>query len=191
MPETLTAVDISKALAIKGYMQPAELEWLANQATTHERIAEIGAYYGRSTRALCDHAVGKVHTYDDFYGPRDLAMDWRTRGIIREVFDKNLADHLESGLLIVHDEDHETLEPLGLFDMIFIDGSHEYFDFKHDLEIWIPHITEGGMLCGHDYDIAYPGILRALAETFAPNQTIVAPNTTIWYAVARGQNDSH
>jgi predicted O-methyltransferase YrrM len=191
MPETLTAVDISKALAIKGYMQPAELEWLANQATTHERIAEIGAYYGRSTRALCDHAAGKVHTYDDFYGPRDLAMDWRTRGIIREVFDKNLADHLESGMLIVHDEDHGTVEPLGLFDMIFIDGSHEYFDFKHDLEVWIPHISEGGMLCGHDYDISYPGILRALAETFAQNQTVVAPNTTIWYAVARGQNDSH
>src|SRR5437899_5812943 len=42
-------IDISKALAIKGYMQPSELEWLANEATTHERIAEIGAYYGRST----------------------------------------------------------------------------------------------------------------------------------------------
>src|SRR6266403_223088 len=118
MPELQTAIDISKALVIKGFMQPPELEWLATQAITHERIAEVGSYYGRSTRALCDHTLGKVHAYDDFYGPRDLAMDYRSRLIIREVFDKNMADHLESGKLLVHDEDHETLEPDGLFDMI-------------------------------------------------------------------------
>lgn len=186
MLETIAAVDISKALAIKGYMQPPELEWLATQATTHERIAEIGSYYGRSTRALCDHTIGEVHAYDDFYGPRDLAMDYRNRMIIREVFGKNLADHLESGKLIVHDEDHETLEPLGVFDMIFIDGGHEYFEFKHDLEVWMPHITDCGLLCGHDYDLAYPGILRGLAEVFGPANIAVAPGTAIWYAKRAG-----
>lgn len=184
---TLEAVDISKALAIKGYMEPRELEWLATEAAKHERIAEIGSYYGRSTRALCDHTPGKVHAYDDFWGPRDVAMDYRTRGIIREIFDKNLADHIESGKLVVHTEDHETVEPNGLFDMIFIDGSHDYWDFKRDLERWIPHVSAGGMICGHDYDLSYPGILRALVEVFAANQFTTAKDTTIWYAQARAE----
>lgn len=185
MPEILTAVDISKALVIKGYMQPAELEWLAAQATTHERIAEIGSYYGRSTRALCDHTSGKVHAYDDFYGPRDMAMDYRNRMLIRENFYKNLADHLESGRLIVHDEDHEAVEPAGMFDMVFLDGGHEYFEFKHDLDTWMPSVAPSGLLCGHDYDLAYPGILRALGEVLGPSRVAIAPNTTIWYAMLR------
>jgi hypothetical protein len=178
-------IDISKALAIKGYMNPPELEWLAQQASTHERIAEVGSYYGRSTRALCDHTLGKVHAYDDFYGPRDAVMDYRTRLIIRDVFDTNMTDHLVSGKLLVHDADHEVVQPDGLFDMIFIDCSHEYFDFKRDLDKWIPHLTPNGLLCGHDYDISYPVILRALTECFGPTHHTVAPNTTIWFTQSK------
>jgi hypothetical protein len=182
VPDTATAVDISKALTIKGFMHHSELTWLAEQASTHERIAEVGAYYGRSTRALCDNTSGKVHTYDDFWGPRDIVLDWRTRTSLREEFNKNLADHIESGRLIVHGVDHGSVEPAGLFDLIFIDGSHEYFEFKKDLETWIPYLTPDGTISGHDYDLGYPGVLRALAEVLGDGHFALVPDTTIWYA---------
>lgn len=177
----MTAVDISKSLPIKGYMEPPELEWLAQQALTHERIAEIGSYYGRSTRVLCDHAAGNVHAYDDFYGPRDAVIDFRARALIGETFEKNLADHIASGKLIVHEDDHASVDPDGFYDMIFIDGGHEYFDVKRDLEKWGPHLAEGGLICGHDYGIAYPGLLMALFEHFGDRTIQVPPGTTIWY----------
>jgi len=186
MPEIAEAVDISKALAIEGFMQPLELEWLAREAQSHKRIAEVGSYYGRSTRALCDHAQGEVHAFDDFFGPRDIAIDYRKRMMIFQTFCKNLDAYLEpGGKLIVHDEDHDLVKPEGLFDMIFIDGSHEYFDFKRDLEKWIPYLADGGLLCGHDYDLAYPGVLQALFETLGNGCVAVAPQTTIWYGQAK------
>ena len=167
-------------------MQPSELEWLARQASTHNCIAEVGSYYGRSTRALCDHTTGVVHAYDDFFGPRDLAMDYRKRMLIHETFCKNLDEYLKpDGKLIVHDENHELLIPVGEFDMVFLDGSHEYFDFKRDLEKWIPHVSNGGLLCGHDYDLAYPGVLQALFETLGNNCVAVEPGTAIWYGLAK------
>ena len=186
MPEIAeVTIDLTKALAIEGFMNPPELEWLAQQAQTHKRIAEVGSYYGRSTRALCDHAIGEVHSFDDFFGPRDLAMDYRKRMAIFDTFTKNMTEHIDSGKLIIHDEDHDLVQPEGLFDMIFIDGSHEYFDFKRDLEKWIPFLDTGGLLSGHDYDLSYPGILQALFETLGPNCIGVAPNTTIWYGQSR------
>lgn len=186
MPEIAeVTIDITKALAIEGFMQPSELEWLARQAQTHNRIAEVGSYYGRSTRAICDHATGVVHAFDDFFGPRDLAMDYRKRMTIHETFEKNLREHIDSGKLVVHDEDHSMLIPEGQYDMVFIDGSHEYFDFKRDLEKWIPHVANGGLFCGHDYDLAHPGVLQALFETLGNKCVDVAPQTTIWYGQAK------
>lgn len=181
------AVDISRAEKIKGFMHASELTWLAQQAKTHGRIAEVGAYYGRSTRALCDNAAGEVHTFDDWWGPRDIALDWRTRGIIFDIFKDNLKDHIASAKLIVHQGDHKDIKPLAqYFDFIFIDGSHEYFDFKRDLEIWIPALAEGGIISGHDYDLSYPGILQALLEVFGQKCFSVVPETTVWYAIAKG-----
>lgn len=179
-----TETDISKARAIEGFMQESELLWLAQQAQTHQRIAEIGAYYGRSTRALADNAQGTVHTFDDFWGPRDLPMDWRKRHLVLDTFRKNLGDHIESGRLVVHEENHAEVKPEGLYDMIFIDGSHEYWDFRRDLDIWLPHLAPQGLLCGHDYDLSYPGILRALAEVIPPTKKLDRPdNTAIWAVI--------
>lgn len=189
MPELLEfpakAICIDKALAIEGFMHPRELEWLAKEAGTHKRIAEVGSYYGRSTRAICDHALGEVHAYDDFFGPRDLAMDYRKRMKIFSKFQENLKEHIDSGILHIHDEDHALLQPEGFYDMIFIDGGHKYPDIKRDLEKWMPAVADKGMICGHDYDLGYPGILRALSEAFEKGQVQVVPETTIWYAVAQ------
>lgn len=183
MSELVAApVDISKALAIVGFMHETELQWLAEQAQKYQRIAEVGSYYGRSTRALCDNTPGHVHAYDDWWGPRDTPVDWRARHLILDKFQENLKDHIESGKLIMHEGDHENAVPDGEFDMVFIDGSHDYFDFKRDLERWIPAVTKGGMLCGHDYDIGYPGVLRALYEVIGPTHVGQAANTTIWMA---------
>lgn len=188
MAGCVTEADIAKAMRIKGYMQPEELAWLAEQAKTHGRIAEVGSYYGRSTRAICDNAAGEVHAFDDFWGPRDLILDWRTRGIIYDIFKDNLKDHIDSMKLIVHEVDHRVVAPIPkYFDMVFLDGSHEYYDFKDDLERWIPAVGDGGMICGHDFDLAYPGVIHALNECIGPKYYTRAQDTTIWYALPNGK----
>lgn len=61
------------------------------------------------------------------------------------------------------------------FDVIFIDGDHEYEPFKQDLIHWYPKLKVGGTICGHDG--LYPPILTALNEMFGENHTV---NGVIW-----------
>jgi predicted O-methyltransferase YrrM len=37
------------------------------------------------------------------------------------------------------------------FDLVYIDGRHEYKNVKRDLELWSPLVKPGGWLAGHDW----------------------------------------
>jgi hypothetical protein len=52
-------------------------------------------------------------------------------------------------------------------DFIFVDGSHEYEDVKDDIISWYPKVKTGGMLSGHDYSEAWPGVKKAVQECFS------------------------
>jgi hypothetical protein len=41
--------------------------------------------------------------------------------------------------------------PFGLFDFIFIDGSHDTRHVEEDTEFALSHINSGGIICWHDY----------------------------------------
>lgn len=169
-------MDISKALTIDGWMQPAELEWLAEQAASHCVIAEIGSYKGRSTRALLDNTTGLVYAIDDFEGPREIEIS--KRSFIFDTFLENTQG--TRGRLSIIKADHRNLPPIDFQpDMVFIDGAHEYEPVKADIEFWLPRIKPGGLICGHDYWEWFPGVRAAVDECVPGFQ--VAPNTTIWH----------
>lgn len=67
------------------------------------------------------------------------------------------------------------------FDFIFLDGSHEYEDVKWECENYSKIIKEGGVLCGHDYNI-FEGVNKAVDE-FAKsvNKEINVLPGNIWY----------
>lgn len=171
-------MDISRALKIEGWMEPAELEWLADQASKHSCIAEIGSYLGRSTRALADNTRGIVYAIDDFQGPREIEM--LSRHTIFDRFIENMVG-LEGRLNVIR-ADHRKLPPLDFFpDMVFIDGAHEYEAVKADIQFWLDRLDSPGLICGHDLlPQHFPGVCRA-GEELVPDYK-VAPGTSIWYA---------
>ncbi len=172
----LTPIDISKALAIDGWMSEQELVWLAEQAAEHKSIVEIGSYLGRSTRALLDHTQGFVYAVDDWKGPRDVYINKEQRKGIYQSFLDNVSD--KNDHLVVIQLDHRLIGNFPQPDMVFIDGSHEYLDVKNDIEIWLPRIEKGGLLCGHDFGV-FEGVDRAVVELLG--EVEVAENTSIWY----------
>ena len=182
-------VNIERALKIDGWMQWDELGWLARQAVTRSRIAEIGSYKGRSTRALADHTPGYVLAVDHWQGPREVEMRQGDRDRLYGDFTENLKDliaaHRVQRLMVDHaqlsaDQLRKLLKKIKLepqFDMIFIDGDHQYASVKHDIELWRPLLADGGLLCGHDS--GFPGVAKAITE-FIPGHQLVA-GTQIWY----------
>jgi predicted O-methyltransferase YrrM len=63
------------------------------------------------------------------------------------------------------------------FDFIFIDASHEYADVLADLEAWYPKLKDGGVFAGHDYELLWPGVIRAVDE-FAKDKNLKVCKTS-------------
>jgi len=57
-------------------------------------------------------------------------------------------------------------------EFVYIDGSHVEAEAYADMVAWWEILPSGGMLAGHDYDPAHPGVMAAV-ERFARERQIV------------------
>lgn len=173
------SLKIDRAFSINGWMFPFEVLWLAVEASKHERIVELGSYLGRSTRALADNTPGWVLAVDDFQGPRDVVVAAREN--IYDQFLQNMGGVIDK--IRVCREDFDSVKPEDHdppFDMIFIDGGHDYKSVRRDIEKWYPYLTIDGLICGHDFHKEYRGVMKAVIEAFTYKVHTV-PGTEIWY----------
>lgn len=72
-----------------------------------------------------------------------------------------------------------------MFDLVFIDASHDYNSVKEDIELWYPLIRDGGVISGHDYnpdrkDGRYAGLIEAVDERFSG--TLIISEDGVWYS---------
>jgi len=170
---------IERALEIPGWMSARELRWLAARAAESRDILEIGAWRGRSTRALADNTEGTVHVVDDWSGAGwDYGEDMAN---VRRRFRSNLLDHIETRRVYVFERSSaEAVEVLKhrRFDLTFVDGDHRYEAVKRDLELWEPLTI--GLLCGHDFG-SMPGVAEAVTERFPEAERV--KDTSIWWVL--------
>lgn len=171
-------MNIAQALKIRGWMTEPELLFLAECASSRELIVEVGSFCGRSTRALADNTKGRVLAIDPWDGMcQTYGMIVHSNGYTNEFneFKSNLADHLLTGKVASQRTKFNNFwvhNP----DMIFIDAIHEYDALLEDISHarnMMPH----GLLCGHDYNPTWPGVIKAIDEIF-PNRKV---KETIWY----------
>lgn len=159
-----------------------ELNWLAEQASKHKLICEIGSWKGSSTRALADNTSGTVYAVDTFMGDIYTREDWEFRGNPPEwlytEFIKNTSDL--KNLVVVKMLSVDAAKELKdlRFDMIFIDAEHTYESVKSDILAWKPLLADGGLLCGHDFEPGFPGVIQAVQELL-PNAKATGAGT-IW-----------
>jgi len=179
-------IDITRAMEISDYdcqERRDELTWLADQASRRTRIAEVGSYKGATTRAMADNTAGRVVCVDTFLGSvgesemaKILADHWE--GWLRGEFLRNTEDLKNVDLI-----EMDSIGAAALlrrdgtkFDMIFLDASHDYDSLAADLRAWLPLLTPGGLLCGHDRQ--WDGVAKAINE-LVPNHRVGVG--AIWY----------
>lgn len=186
-PRSSEVIDIFRALSIPGWMSEEELHWLASTASSSYNVVEIGSFCGRSSRAIGDHlpANGNLYCIDSFKPfhciPPVISSSEEGEEIHKQ-FLTNMDDLLSSGkvsLLRMSSLQAVTYisKKPSWVDFLFIDGDHSYPVVSMDIVIWLPLMTKGGIISGHDYDI-YEGVKRAVDERFGGS--VERPVGSIW-----------
>lgn len=191
-------LNIKRAMECDGHMSLVEVTYLAKCAKDKKVIIEIGSWHGRSSRALADNLPegGKLFCVDTWNGSKveketsHASAKWMDGDHAFYEFTQNNFDLIEQGIIIPirmsSKNASELFKEKGVkADMIFIDAGHTYEEIKEDLDIWFPVLNDGGLFCGHDYDLPmWAGVTQAVNE-FAQKQAVIIHNDfastgTIW-----------
>jgi Rps23 Pro-64 3,4-dihydroxylase Tpa1-like proline 4-hydroxylase len=172
-------------------MSTSELEWLASAAKDCTRIVEIGCWKGRSTKAIATHTPGIVYAVDHWQGSGDEEIEHEVSskgpdGLHNE-FLRNLRPEISAGRVIVvraasADAVVEVRKLLDghQADMVFIDADHTYSSVRSDILNYRCLLRDGGLLAGHDYSSAWPGVVQAVDELI-PHRSVIRTGS-IWHA---------
>jgi len=139
------------------------------------KIAEIGVYQGRGTSMWNTILINENLEYeykaiDHFEGSTEHDKTINYHGITLE----NLKPILDKIELIKNDSISESKNYSDeYFDIVYIDASHEYEFVIEDIKNWLPKVKKGGVLCGDDYVIGWPGVMQAVDEIFGDKINVV------------------
>jgi predicted O-methyltransferase YrrM len=138
-------------------------------------IVELGSYQGRSTIVL--GAVARelgpdivVCAIDPHEG--ELQQDGfpSTQGATFESFCRHIAGAgLESVVRVIRSRSWEVRwkQPIAL---LFVDALHDYESVSRDFAHYEAWLCPGGYVAFHDYDVAYPGVVRFVDELLASDR---------------------
>ncbi len=168
------------------------------------KIIEIGSYRGRSAAAFgfaIRNTSKKLYCLD-IWRNYDTQKDNPRKGdLIKdnlpltdyEVFEDFLKNTEMFGDRVCHlrgkTSDYSDILVEDSFNMVFIDGAHDYENVSFDIDTSLKMLKPGGFICGHDYHSAGVGVIKAVNEKILNNADIdssgIIPKTTIWIAIVK------
>lgn len=148
-------------------------------------IAEIGVYKGRCTAMWNVHLLNNDINYnywaiDHFLGSEehDKSVDYYS--ITKENL-KPIIEHIN--LTQIDSFNASKTFNNNFFDMIYIDAAHDYISVKEDINLWLPKLKPGGVICGDDYILGWPGVIQAVDEIFGKENINVVGGQQWWIKI--------
>jgi len=170
---------IDDAFGIDGWMDEKELRWLHACSSKMCSVVEIGSWKGRSSVALLTGCKGPVFCVDHFNGSasqRDTAHAEAKDGKLFEQFIGNVGMFPNLVVMRMPSVMAASFFRRKSVDMIFIDGDHEYEEFKQDVRVWLPVCRR--LFCGHD--LGEGGVTKALQDSGLSFKKLIG---SIWRCV--------
>ena len=143
----------------------------------YKSYVEIGVWKGETTKYLLEHCnLDKVICVDNYITNNELydtkiIEKAKEQALLLTKIPKVFFYDLSSKEAAKHVKDNSI-------DIIYIDADHTYESVKQDIEAWYPKVREGGILCGHDYNIKWMGVIKAVSERFYP---IRLKSDNVWW----------
>lgn len=178
---------VQRSYIIPGQTWPAELCWLYDTFKTSSSHAEIGVFAGRSLFASCggmkDAEVYAIDFTTPLTGPAGApSKSWLAS--VREVTFSAIRSETDvKSLEFLPDDSLTAARKLFArnvsFETVFIDALHSFESVTADINEWLPLVRHGGIISGHDYSTAFPGVMDAVNACFG-NDFDVINGTRIW-----------
>lgn len=164
---------------IDGWLMPEEGKALADLARD-KRVLEIGSYCGLST--VCMARTAKHVTAVDYFDGRGTPNPKSTL----ESFNENIRRHGVAHKVSAHTPD-DVRYSFASYDIVFIDGAHDYESVKTDIEIAMQALKPGGLIVLHDYrenpgehDGRWdPGVTKAVNELIGDGAELISTHATL------------
>lgn len=151
------------------------------------KILEIGCFYGRSTTYMCTNIVNTkrtditVYALDTFQGSSEHASmkDFIGKdGSFYEATKNHVQPFIDMGFLNLiksRSDNQETINKFhdGFFDVIIVDGAHEYEAVLDDIDNWWPKLKDDGVMI---FDDMY---MQSVAQAVANGLSNKVPNYMI------------
>lgn len=153
-------------------------------------FAEVGCKNGRTTSAVLQNVPGVSVVAVDPWAPLpNAAEDYSDHDFakIEKEFWECVGPnrHRVKMLRMTSVDAAKECEPrkldgeTGKFDVVFIDAGHDFENCLADIKAWWPLVKDGGVLCGHDYNHKFPGVMQAVAKCFPLMNVAVCPDS-VW-----------
>jgi hypothetical protein len=135
------------------------------------KFIEIGSWKGRSACFMGVEILNSKKNID-FYcvdtwsgSEEHKDMDIIKNDLLYDEFLKNI-EPVSSVIKPIRKTSKEASKdfPDNFFDFIFIDAGHDYDSVKEDIDLWFPKLKNRGIFAGHDYDVGWAGVVKAVDE---------------------------
>ena len=155
---------------IPGFTSPEFLTELYRMALGKRMVVEIGAFKGRSTAVLAKACSGLVYSIDIWDNRMYSPDTFDEKDGYATSIDKCLAYRIwfhnmrllgvDTKVLPMIGNSHwlERYFPPKSIDLLFVDGDHSEHMVLKDLQLYLPKLGDGGVMCGDDYDM--PSVRR-------------------------------
>lgn len=176
---------------VLGWFGDEEKKWYREKASQIKNgsILEIGVYQGASILSIEDICkqnntviygidaweLNAVEDKEAFKTKENLV---KSRETIEKIIDKYNLWHIK----LIKARSEEIADTATFkFDLIFIDGDHDYKSVLQDMELYWSKVESGGIMAGHDF--VFPDVERAV-KTFLNGHNDYKPikiiNKVIW-----------
>lgn len=130
------------------------------QENNIQKVLELGTYGGHSLFSFAQGMKegGELVAIDTWAG--DNNMGAYTGDEIKKAIEDVIAQdflHLKIRLIQKKFDDAKTLVKNKYFDLLHIDGSHDYANVSKDLANYIGKVKKGGWIMFHDTQVSQPG----------------------------------
>ena len=147
-----------------GDIRPMMRKFFHNYQKKNDLIGvEIGTQRGINAKNILQNFdMKKLYLIDPY-----IKYEEYTEDLIGDAYDtaKNNLQQYMSRIEFIYKKSEEAVNDVqDNLDFVYIDGNHAYEYVKRDVELYYPKVITGGYIGGHDFDIKYPGVVKAVKE---------------------------